>query len=198
MELILYIALGIVLGFFLLAFLDKVIVAVVIGVAVVIAFMVLLVAISVFDSMSVQDAQAFGVLLLVVLGLALAWDLIKLIIYFDRVFDGKMRMKNLGESEKDVDADQVPDADKREVMNSPYADNRYVVQRKTTVGWVTVDGADFESELKDVFRFGLIARLFFRKKHRIIENRKVEDFLVGKRAKRLAQQERDPFHKPLR
>ena len=168
MELILYIALGIVLGYFLLAFIDKVIVAAVIGVVVVVGFVVLFIFIAWVVSMSSQERQEFGAVLLFIIGILLARDLTGLVRYAFRVASGikriEGRIRDIGDS-----ADHCGEVgEKKELTNSPYAASRYVLQRKRTVGFVTIDGADSRDELTQISRFGVIAHYFFNKKHRVV------------------------------
>lgn len=183
MELILYIALGIVLGVFLLAFLDKVLVVVLGCVAVVVGFVILLIAVSAFDSMSSKDAQELGGLLLVLLGLAVIWDALRFLRYSYRVAIAKKRKEApLQRVSGGGDVSGVDD-DKREVAHSPYASNRFVLRRETRGTWVTIDGSDYQEDLKDALRFGIAAYLFFRKRHRIVENQSFEEFLLRRAAK---------------
>jgi hypothetical protein len=190
MELIVLIALGIVLGFFLLVFLGQVIALVVFGFAAILGIGLLILAISVVSEMSPEDAQAFGILLLVILAMFVTVDIVKLITYWIRVAEGKARIRRIKLQESVVDDISIDDLEKLEVSASQFGMCRVILKRHTDIGWVTIDGADHESTLRDLTRRSVIANVLFRKRHRFIQHRSLEDFLVGRRARRLAREER--------
>jgi hypothetical protein len=172
MEMILYIALGIVLGFFLLAFIDKVIVAVILGIGAVIGLFVLVIGFHFVNQLYSENPKGLGQFLLFLGFVALIWELLKLLNYAYSVHTSKKRLRKVLQTVGDVDGGDGDSVAQRETDGSPYAESRYLLQRETDIGWVTIDGHLWASELRGIRRRGLIARLFFEKRHRIRENQR--------------------------
>jgi hypothetical protein len=190
MELILYIALGIVLGFFLLAFIDKVLVAIIGGIGVFVGLFVLVIALQFVSELYSEDPTGFGLLLLFLGFVALTWELTKLANYAYQVHSGKKRLRKVLQAVGEVNGGDGDSVYRREIETSPYADSRYLLQRESDFGWITIDGYHWENELRDLRRRGLIARLFFEKKHRIKENQRwISDVDT------LAKEMSESFHK---